>query len=254
MMLRWPFSALLVWTFGWLCYGLLLLGDIPALAAILWSALIGMLASAVARLRGYSTMRVAVFALGFPVSALLSGVVALPPWMWLLPLAVALLFYPLHTLRDAPVFPTPLHALRELYGQAALPPQALILDAGCGAGDGLRALRLAYPQARLVGIELSRPLCWMAKLRCPWASVLHGDIWHEDWGKYEMVYLFQRPESMPRAVAKARSEMRPGTWLVSLEFPALDLLPAAVLSAGEERSLWLYRLPFIDATHLDATH
>jgi hypothetical protein len=69
-----------------------------------------------------------------------------------------------------------------------------------------------------------------------------------------MVYLFQRPESMPRAVAKARSEMRPGTWLVSLEFPALDLLPAAVLSAGEVRSLWLYRLPFIDATHLDATH
>ncbi len=64
-----------------------------------------------------------------------------------------------------------------------------------------------------------------------------------------MVYLFQRPESMPRAVAKASSEMRPGTWLVSLEFPALDLLPVSVLSAGAERSLWLYRLPFIFATH-----
>ena len=127
MMLRWPFSALLVWTSGWLCYGLLLLGDIPALAAILWSALIGMLASAVARLRGYSTMRVAVFALGFPVSALLSGVVALPPWMWLLPLALALLFYPLHTLRDAPVFPTPLHALREGVVQPDTVPADLVV-------------------------------------------------------------------------------------------------------------------------------
>jgi SAM-dependent methyltransferase len=109
----------------------------------------------------------------------------------LLPLALALLVYPMHAWRDAPVFPTPLQALRDLPGRAPLPPQALILDAGCGAGDGLKALRLAYPQARWVGIEFSRPLRWLAKLRCPWASVRHGDIWLEDWGSYDMVYLFQ---------------------------------------------------------------
>ena len=33
-----------------------------------------------------------------------------------------------------------------------------------------------------------------------------------------MVYLFQRPESMQRAWDKARRDMRPGTWMVSLEF------------------------------------
>ena len=33
-----------------------------------------------------------------------------------------------------------------------------------------------------------------------------------------MVYLFQRPESMERAFAKATHELAPGCWLVSLEF------------------------------------
>lgn len=249
MILRWPFSALLVWTAGWLCYAVLLGYGWSASAALLLASLTGIVAGVVARMSGYSVMRMAGFMLGFPVSFLFFLAGALSPWLWLLPLALALLVYPLHTLRDAPVFPTPLNALRELPGHAVLAPQALILDAGCGAGDGLRALRLAYPQARCTGMELSRPLCWMARWRCPWAQVRHGDIWQEDWGRYDLVYLFQRPESMPRAVAKAAAEMRPATWLVSLEFPAPALMPTVILAAGAARSVWLYRLPFVFSTY-----
>jgi hypothetical protein len=80
------------------------------------------------------------------------------------------------------------------------------------------ALRAAYPTARLVGIEWSWPLRLVCALRCPWAQVRQGDIWRADWRPYDLVYLFQRPESMPRALAKAAAQMRPGSWLVSLEF------------------------------------
>jgi SAM-dependent methyltransferase len=113
----------------------------------------------------------------------------------------------MHAWRDAPVFPTPLKALRYVPRYAILPAQAKILDAGCGAGDGLKALREAYINAQWIGIEFSRPLAWVAKFRCPWAEVRCGDIWLDDWGAYDMVYLFQRPETMPRAVEKAKAEM-----------------------------------------------
>jgi len=56
--------------------------------------------------------------------------------------------------------------------------------------------------------------------------------------------MFQRPESMPRAVAKAGAEMPPGCWLVSLEFEARELEPTAVLTVPDGRALWLYRQPF----------
>jgi hypothetical protein len=82
----------------------------------------------------------------------------------------------------------------------------------------LRALRLAFPQAQMCGIEFSWPLRFAAALRCPWARIWHGDIWQADWSGYDLVYVFQRPETMPHAVAKARDQLKPGAWLVSLEF------------------------------------
>ena len=67
---------------------------------------------------------------------------------------------------------------------------------------------MAYPQAQMCGIEFSWPLRFLAALRCPWAHIWQGDIWQEDWSDYDLVYLFQRPETMSRAVAKARPEIK----------------------------------------------
>jgi hypothetical protein len=83
----------------------------------------------------------------------------------------------------------------------------------------------------------------LAALRCPWASIRQGDMWKADWSQYDMVYLFQRPETMPRAIEKARAELRPGTWLVSLEFVAEDIKPTAKLQNVEGKPVWLYRAP-----------
>jgi SAM-dependent methyltransferase len=189
-----------------------------------------------------------IIALGFPLSLAASGLVTLPAWAWLLPLLLLLLIYPLNAWRDAPLFPTPFNALNELPSLVILKNGAPILDAGCGLGDGLKALRGAYPAAHLTGIEWSWPLRALCALRCPWATVHQGDIWRTDWSGFELVYLFQRPESMPRAVAKARSQLKPGAWLVSLEFEAQDLEPVAMLSTVPGKPVWVYRMPLRDKT------
>jgi hypothetical protein len=49
---------------------------------------------------------------------------------------------------------------------------------------------------------------------------------------------------MPRALAKAAHELRPGAWLASLEFEIASLAPERVLERGDGRRLWLYRAPF----------
>jgi hypothetical protein len=49
---------------------------------------------------------------------------------------------------------------------------------------------------------------------------------------------------MPRAVEKAKAEMKPGAWLVSLEFEAADLLATASPEASPGRPVWLYQAPF----------
>jgi SAM-dependent methyltransferase len=239
---RWPLPALAAWGLGWGLHALLVDGPAPAWLAPAAATALGVALT----LLGGTRMRSALIALGFPLSWLASGAAAtLPAWGWLLPLALLLLAYPLHAWRDAPLFPTPAGSLAGLASLAPLPAQARVLDAGCGLGQGLDELRAAYPQARLEGIEWSWPIALAARLRCGHATVRRGDMWAGSWQGLGLVYLFQRPESLPRAVEKAARELAPGAWLASLEFEATALRPQAVLQSPGTRPVWLYQAPFV---------
>ena len=215
--LIWPLPALLAWGCAWVVFLLLQRTDLPSLASLLLACLLGVGFSVL----GGTTMRRVIIGAGFPLSLAASGMAHVPAWSWLLPLGVLLLIYPLNAWRDAPVFPTPRNALRDLGKQAPLRDNALVLDAG---------------------LEWSWPLRAACALRCPWARVRQGDIWRADWSPYDMVYLFQRPESMARAAAKARADMRSGAWLVSLEFEVKSMTPKARLQSPDGRPVWVYQM------------
>ena len=234
--LAWPLPALISWLLAWAAHLACVAAGVPLPAAFAAGCASGTLAACSAD--GMRRRAIAVF--GFPLSAFGLGVLpAFPAWLWLVMLAPLLLAYPLRAWRDAPFFPTPAHALDGLGAIVALPAGARVLDAGCGAGHGLAALRRVWPAAQIEGIEWSRPLAWWAARRCRFARVSRGDMWAVSWAGCTLVYLFQRPESMARAVDKARREI-PGGWLVSLEFEAPGLRPLARLG---ERPLWIYRIP-----------
>lgn len=240
----WPLPALLAWGTSWAVFRLGLGWGWAPVVALGCGTAVGVIWS----LWGTSWWRRVLVAAGFPLSLALTlpalGLADFASWVWLMPLALLLLVYPLNAWRDAPLFPTPRGALMQLGTLAPLPPQAKILDAGCGLGHGLDALHAAYPRAAVHGMEWSWPLRWMCALRCPWATVRRADLWRADWSAYDMVYIFQRPESMARAVSKARGELRDGSWLVSLEFEAQELQPTAHYRAPGGKMVWLYQLPW----------
>jgi SAM-dependent methyltransferase len=243
-MLIWPIPALLTWAFAW---GVFLglraagLGAVP-------SFVLALLASGLPAWTGRTPWRRVFMLAGFPLSLLASGAAGgLPGWVWLLPLGLLLALYPLGSWRDAPLFPTPADALRGLADRAPLPDGARVVDAGCGLGAGLIALRDEYPQAQIVGWEWSWPLAGMCALRCRLggiARVRRADIWATDWSGHDLVYLFQRPESMARAMEKAAAELKPGAWLVSLEFESVGWRPTARLETVPGKPVWLYQAPF----------
>ena len=242
--LPWPAPALAVWLAAW---GLALVlqalaaqwGWAPAWA---WGTATALGVGLALALRLASHWRRWFVAAGFPLSALASGLAAaVPAWAWLLPLGLLLAAYPLRAWRDAPLFPTPADGLDGLAQALPLPAGARLMDAGCGLGHGLVALRRAYPRACIEGVEFSWPLRVVAALRCPWARVRRGDMWRVDWSGLALVYLFQRPESMARALAKADAELGVGGWLVSLDFAVPDVAPTLVLRRPGAQPVWLYR-------------
>jgi len=236
----WPLPAVLAWAAGWA--GLLLAQRLGAPPALAWAG--GALLALLLALPCRGAWRQGLAALGFPLSALATGGAgALPPWVWPLAALPLLLLYPVRAWRDAPFFPTPGGGLRGLRQVVGEPAPRRVLDAGCGAGHGLLELQAQWPAATVQGLEWSRPLAWVARRRCPGARVLRGDMWSAHWGGHDLVYLFQRPESMARAWAKASAELAPGSWVVSLEFAVPGLTPVACLAADRRRPVWVYRVP-----------
>lgn len=237
----WPLPALVAWGLAWAVYLALTSLSLPAAWAFVVA---GGLGAALAVI-GTTPWRRVFIAAGFPVSVVASGMAAsVPAWAWLLPLGLLLLLYPMSSWRDAPLFPTPAGGLTGLATLAPLPAGAAVVDAGCGLGDGLRELHREYPGARVHGLEYSWPLRVACAWRCRFARVRRADIWTTDWSGYELVYLFQRPETMPRAATKAARELRSGAWLASLEFEAATLEPQHVLRCPDGRPVWLYQAPF----------
>jgi hypothetical protein len=234
--LRWPLPAVAAWSLAWALHR----GLLGALGPVAAAGLAVALGAALAQLQAGRSRKLIVAA-GFP---LMLAAAALPAWSWLPPVLVLLLVYPPHAWRDAPIFPTPAGALDALARRIPLAPGARVLDAGCGTGDGLRALARAWPLARVEGIEWSRPLAAWARRRCPRAHVTRGAMWAEGaWQGLALVYLFQRPESMARAWAKATAEMAPGTWLVSLEFVVPGRAPDLVVEGPGGRPVRAWRVP-----------
>jgi SAM-dependent methyltransferase len=235
---RWPLPALWSWLAAWFLYSGLLatgLAPGPALAA---GAAVGALLGWLQPLR----WRRLIVALGFPASVLALG------WqggasglLWLAPLALLWWLYPRRAWSEAPLFPTPTGALAPLAAAAPLPAGARVLDAGCGVGDGLRELMRTFPAARVEGVEWSRPLAVVARWRARGAVVRQGDLWADDWAPFALVYVFQRPESMPRVWAKACAEMADGAWLVSLDFAVPDVAPVASWQLPSGKCVWVYR-------------
>lgn len=238
----WPLPALLVWGASWSVFlaGQRWLKLSPVLAILLAAGV-----AIACSLREDTRWRRIFIAWGFPLSLAASGLIGeVPAWAWLLPLAMLAVVYPVRTWTDAPLFPTPAGALQGLAQLVPLPPGARIVDAGCGLGDGLRELHREYPRARMVGIEWSWPLVVGSSLRAGFARVRRADLWRDDWSAYELVYLFQRPDSMPRAAEKARGELHAGAWMASLEFPVPGLRATKTMECPDGRTVWLYQAPF----------
>lgn len=243
----WPLPALAAWALGWTLFGALERTVLPAGAALALAASLPAALAWWAR----SLLHRLVIAAGFPLSVLALGAGAgVPAWIWLVPLALLLLVYPVQAWRDAPLFPTVPAALAGLDQVIDLPPGARILDAGCGLGHGLQALRAVWPQAAIEGLERSRLLAWAARARCPWARVQAADMWQASWQGVDLVYLFQRPDTMERAWQKACAEIGDAGWLASLDFAVPGAVAHAVLRHPGQRTLHVYRLDSADPTVL----
>lgn len=120
-----------------------------------------------------------------------------------------------------------------------------VADLGAGLGGVLAMLHRQRPRLRGHGCEWA----WLPYLigalrlrlvgyRGGWSR---GSFWQLDLGRFDLVFAYLSPAPMPELWAKACSEMRPGSRLVSYRFAVPGVTPEQVLAVGAgEDALFVY--------------
>jgi ribosomal protein L11 methylase PrmA len=97
-------------------------------------------------------------------------------------------------------------------------PDQLFMDLGCGDGRVLRAVRKRHG-VQTIGYELN-PLAYiMAKLLCRETTIKRKDFFEQNLSKADVVFCYLFPDVMKRLAAKLKSELKPGTTVISCNFP-----------------------------------
>lgn len=125
-------------------------------------------------------------------------------------------------------------------------PEQTLLDLGCGDGRVLACAVDRYG-VRAVGYELNLLAYLRAWFRCfgrKNLKVVRKNFWHADLSGADVVFCYLFPDVMGRLVRKVRKEAKPGSVLVSCNFPVKGLVPERVLrpkGALHHDPIFIYR-------------
>ena len=149
--------------------------------------------------------------------------------------------------QDVRYEPTPMPVVRALLELAEVGPQDLVYD--LGSGDGRIPIAAAQQfGARGVGIEIDPALVTRAQANARGAGVEDrvefklGDMYAADIRSATVVTLFLHPGPNLKLREKLRSDLRPGSRVVSYVWDMGGWKPADVRQVSEHR-IFLWRIP-----------
>jgi hypothetical protein len=160
----------------------------------------------------------------FAPALLLALALGLPSWLYLAVFAVLLVVYWSTFRTQVPYYPSGPAVWEAVAAQLPQGRAARVAEIGSGLGGLSLHLARVRPDCACLGVEIA-PLPWLlswlrAKLAGSSAQFRLGDYQALDFGAFDLVFAYLSPAAMESLMRKARAEMRPGSLLISYEFPA----------------------------------
>lgn len=144
-----------------------------------------------------------------------------------------------------PFVPTRSEYVRSLVVNMAISPSDVVYELGSGNGR-VAFLIEELTGAKVIGYEatLWTHLWARAKKRAKRSQSLfvRGNFFRHDWSPATVVYCYLYPPLMRRIGEKALAECRPGTRIVSLDFPIPNLRQTAEFKPRPGHTMYIYEI------------
>ena len=116
---------------------------------------------------------------------------------------------------------TPRSMIKAVLDNVPMTESDLLVDLGCGEGRVLRAARKRF-NVRAIGFDIN-PLAWiLAKTFSIFDSgvtIKRDNFWYHDMSGATVVFCYLFPDIMEMLGKKLKAELRPGTLVISCNFP-----------------------------------
>lgn len=183
----------------------------------------------------------------FPVGAVAFNAFHLPSTIYLCGFIVFVALYWSTFRTQVPFYPSNRLVWREVANMLPTDRPLRFIDIGSGFGGLVMHLAALRPDSAFVGIELA-PLPWLASrirafVQRSAGTFRHGDYNALEFSQFDVIFAYLSPAAMPMLWRKARSEMRPGTLLLSYEFLIPETEPQVILQCGKrDEALYVWRM------------
>ncbi|HEY8022998.1 MAG TPA: class I SAM-dependent methyltransferase [Burkholderiaceae bacterium] len=128
---------------------------------------------------------------------------------------------------QVPFYPSGRAARAAVMALLPAEPGLRVVDIGSGFGGMVFHLARNRPDCCILGVELAPLPCYISKLiallKQSKGRILRRDYLSLNLADYDVVFAYLSPAAMPALWSKAKSEMRPGTLLLSYEFAISDV-------------------------------
>lgn len=148
-----------------------------------------------------------------------------------------------------PSIPTPALVVERMLEAGSVKPSDVVYD--LGSGDGRIVIAAAQKfGAKAVGVEMMPDLCRQSQQRikelglADRASIMEGSVFHVDVSPATVVTMFFMTDSNERLRPNLEKMLKPGTRVVSNQFPIKGWKPVSVshVKAGIDYTIYLYEI------------
>jgi predicted RNA methylase len=149
----------------------------------------------------------------------------------------------------APTIPTPEIVVEKMLQAGHVKPGDVVYDLGSGDGRIVIAAVQKFG-ARAVGVEVVPDLCRKAQDKIKAlgledrASIVEGNVFHVDFSPATVVTMYLMTNSNERLRPNLEKYLKPGTRVVSNQFPIMGWKPVAVehVHAGMDYTIYVYEV------------